>query len=257
MNSIRSPQVTKNITRLFCEVNLAKLYESKGYYDLTKDQIHYLIDVKRSKESDQINLIDGRSGEFRCQIIQFSKKTVRLKINHIITEAVVPSDLIVLFSPIKKSRTDFIIEKCVELGVKTIIPIISDYTDIHNFNKKRSKKVMISSVQQCGSTWMPNLLELNKLENVLKDWDPERILFFCDEKLNGDPILKVFNNLDPYPAAILVGPEGGFSKKESEFMDNLSFVKKVSLGKQILRAETAMVAAVSIWQSYFGKWIND
>ena len=68
---------------------------------------------------------------------------------------------------------------------------------------------------------------------------------------------KVFNNLDPYPAAILVGPEGGFSKKESEFMDNLSFVKKVSLGKQILRAETAMVAAVSIWQSYFGKWIND
>ena len=83
------------------------------------------------------------------------------------------------------------------------------------------------------------------------------ILFFCDEKLNGDPILKVFNNLDPYPAAILVGPEGGFSKKESEFMDNLSFVKKVSLGKQILRAETAMVAAVSIWQSYFGKWIND
>ncbi len=97
---------------------MAKLYESKGYYDLTKDQIHYLIDVKRSKESDQINLIDGRSGEFRCQIIQFSKKTVRLKINHIITEAVVPSDLLVLFSPIKKSRTDFIIEKCVELGVK-------------------------------------------------------------------------------------------------------------------------------------------
>ena len=115
---------------------MAKLYESKGYYDLTKDQIHYLVDVKRSKESDQINLIDGRSGEFRCQIIQFSKKKVRLKINHLITEAAVPSDLIVLFSPIKKSRTDLIIEKCVELGVKTIIPIISDYTDIHNFGAR-------------------------------------------------------------------------------------------------------------------------
>ena len=73
MNSIRSPQVTKNITRLFCEVNF-ELYESKDIYDLTKDQIHYLIDVKKNKESDQINLIDGRSGEFRCQIIQFSKK---------------------------------------------------------------------------------------------------------------------------------------------------------------------------------------
>ena len=92
-----------------------------------------MIDVKRSKESDQINLIDGRSGEFRLSNNTVFKKTVRLKINHIITEAVVPSDLIVLFSPIKKSRTDFIIEKCVELGVKTIIPIISDYTDIHNF----------------------------------------------------------------------------------------------------------------------------
>tara|TARA_B100001250_G_scaffold293075_1_gene254724 strand:- start:117 stop:890 length:774 start_codon:yes stop_codon:yes gene_type:complete len=257
MNSTRSPKVTKNITRLFCEINLAKLYESKGYYDLTKDQIHYLVDVKRSKEGDQIHLIDGRSGEFKSQIIQLSKKTVRLKINQLITEATDPSDLIVLFSPIKKSRTDFIIEKCVELGVKTIIPVISDFTDIHNFNQKRSKKVMVNSAQQCGSTWMPNLLDLNKLDNVLKDWDPKRVLFFCDEKLKGDPILKVFNSLDPYPAAILVGPEGGFSQKETEFMSNLSFVKKVSLGKQILRAETAMVAAVSIWQSYFGKWIND
>ena len=125
--------MTKNITRLFCEINLAKLYESKGYYDLTKDQIHYLTDVKRSKEGDQINLIDGHSGEFRCQIIQLSKKTVKLKINHLINEATAPSDLVVLFSPIKKSRTDFIIEKCVELGVKTIIPIISDFTDIHNY----------------------------------------------------------------------------------------------------------------------------
>ena len=216
-----------------------------------------MVDVKRSKKGDQINLIDGRSGEFSCKIIQISTKLVKLKINNLINEATVPSDLLVLFSPIKKSRTDFIIEKCVELGVKTIVPIISDFTDIHNFNKKRSKKVMISSAQQCGSTWMPNLLDLDKLENVLKGWDSERVLFFCDEKLKGDPILKVFYNLDPYPAAILVGPEGGFSKKEIEFMDSLSFVKKVSLGRQILRAETAMVAAVSIWQSYFGKWIND
>ena len=78
MNSKGSPKVTKNITRLYSEVNLAKLYASKGYYYLTKDQIHYLIDVKRSKQSDQINLIDGRSGEFRCQIIQFSKKKLML-----------------------------------------------------------------------------------------------------------------------------------------------------------------------------------
>ena len=236
---------------------MAKLYESKGYYDLTKDQIHYLIDVKRSKESDQINLIDGRSGEFRCQIIQFSKKTVRLKINHIITEAVVPSDLIVLFSPIKKSRTDFIIEKCVELGVKTIIPITTDFTDIHYFNKKRNKKIMVSSAQQCGSTWIPNLLDLNKLENVLNEWDSNRILFFCDEKLEGDPIFKVFHNLKPSPAAILVGPEGGFSEKERTLLDSVPFVKNVSLGKQILRAETAIVSAVSIWQSYFGSWAHD
>ena len=236
---------------------MAKLYESKGYYDLTKDQIHYLVDVKRSKEGDQINLIDGRSGEFRCQIIQLSKKTVRLKINHLITEAAVPSDLIVLFSPIKKSRTDFIIEKCVELGVKTIIPITTDYTDIHYFNKKRNKKIMVSSAQQCGSTWIPNLLDLNKLENVLNEWDNKRILFFCDEKLDGDPIFKVFHNLKPSPAAILVGPEGGFSEKEKTLLDNFPFVKNVSLGKQILRAETAIVSAVSIWQSYFGSWAHD
>ena len=77
MNSKGSPKVTKNITRLFSEVNLAKLYASKGYYYLTKDQIHYLIDVKRSKEGDIINLIDGYSGEFNCEIVELSKKEIR------------------------------------------------------------------------------------------------------------------------------------------------------------------------------------
>ena len=116
---------------------------------------------------------------------------------------------------------------------------------------------MVSSAQQCGSTWIPNLLDLNKLENVLNEWDSNRILFFCDEKLEGDPIFKVFRNLTPSPAAILVGPEGGFSQKEKTLLNNFPFVKNVSLGKQILRAETAMVSAVSIWQSYFGSWARD
>ena len=133
MNSKGSPKVTKNITRLYSEVNLAKLYASKGYYYLTKDQIHYLIDVKRSKEGDIINLIDGHSGEFNCEIVELSKKEVRLKISYLLNELVVPSDLFVLFSPLKKSRTDLVIEKCVELGVKTIIPITTDFTDIHYF----------------------------------------------------------------------------------------------------------------------------
>ena len=257
MNSKGSPKVTKNITRLYSEINLAKLFASKGYYYLTKDQIHYLIDVKRSKEGDIINLIDGYSGEFNCEIVELSKKEVRLKINYLLNELVAPSDLFVLFSPLKKSRTDLVIEKCVELGVKTIIPITTDFTDIHYFNKKRNKKIMISSAQQCGSTWIPNLLDLNKLENVLNEWDSNRILFFCDEKLEGDPIFKVFHNLKPSPAAILVGPEGGFSQKEKTLLDNFPFVKNVSLGKQILRAETAMVSAVSIWQSYFGSWARD
>ena len=87
--------------------------------------------------------------------------------------------------------------------------------------------------------------------------EKERILFYCDEKLEGDPIIKVLKNSKPSPAAILVGPEGGFSNREKEVIDKLSFVKKVSLGKQILRAETAIVAAVSIWQSYLGNWINE
>ena len=203
--------MTKNITRLYSEVNLAKLYASKGYYYLTKDQIHYLIDVKRSKEGDIINLIDGHSGEFNCEIVELSKKEVRLKINYLLNELTVPSDLFVLFSPLKKSRTDLVIEKCVELGVKTIIPITTDFTDINYFNKIRNKKIMV----------------------------------------------KVFHNLKPSPAAILVGPEGGFSEKEKTLLDNFPFVKKISLGKQILRAETAIVSAVSIWQSYFGSWAHD
>ena len=248
--------MNNNITRLFSEINLVNLYKSKGYYDLTKDQIHYLIDVKRSKKGDLINLIDGKSGEYQSEVVQISKKTVKLKINYLLKTTQTPSDLFVLFSPIKKTRTEFIIEKCVELGVKTLIPVICDYTNINSFNQNRIKKIMVNSAQQCGSTWMPNLLSFNKLENVLKDWNPKRNLFFCDEKLTGDPILKVLNKFNYSKAAILVGPEGGFSKKEISIINNLSFVKKVSLGKQILRAETAVISAVSIWQSYLGDWKN-
>ena len=113
---------------------------------------------------------------------------------------------------------------------------------------------MISSAQQCGSTWLPELGTLQGLKEVLQSWDSKRQILFCDEKLEGTQINMVLQSLQSKPMAILVGPEGGFSKKEFDLLMSQEFVRRVSLGPQILRAETAVIASVSIWQSMCGYW---
>ena len=249
--------MSKNLTRLYCDTDLRKIYKSGVDYALTKEHRHYLKDVMRCTVGDQINLLDGKSGEYQSEITFISKNEVRLRIYSFLKPLVSPADLWLLFSPIKKSRTELIIEKCVELGVKKIFPVKTDYTNIHNLSSDRLRKIMINSAQQCGSTWLPELNNLGVLTEVLTTWNTERLLIFCDEKLEGQPMKEFLISLKSKPIAILVGPEGGFSTKEVHLLNSKSFVRKVSLGPQILRAETAVVAAVSIWQSICGNWARN
>ena len=249
--------MSKNLTRLYCDTDFKEIFESGDDYALTKENRHYLIDVMRCKLGDQINLLDGKNGEFQSEIIFLSKNEVRLKISNFLKSLVHPADLWLLFSPIKKSRTELIIEKCVELGVKKIFPVKTDYTNIHNLSSDRLRKIIINSVQQCGSTWLPELNNLELLKEVLSTWDTERSLIYCDEKLQGQPINEVLVSLKSKSIAILVGPEGGFSTEEVHLLNSKSFVRKVSLGPQILRAETAVVVAVSLWQSICGNWARN
>ena len=246
--------MSKNRIRLYCDTNLRELYEAQDEYALTREQLHYLIDVMRCKVGDKLHLLDGKTGEYECEIVFVSRKEVRIKVFHFLKSLNSPADLWLLFAPIKKAKTELIVEKCVELGVKKILPVITDFTNLPKFNQHRLKSIMTSSAQQCGSNWLPELGALQDLKQVIQSWDSKRPILFCDEKLKGIHLNTVLQSLRCKSMAILVGPEGGFSKQELELLISQKFVNRVSLGPQILRAETAVIAAVSIWQSVSGFW---
>ena len=163
-----------------------------------------------------------------------------------------PPDLWLFFSPLKKVRTDFIVEKATELGVAKIIPVQTEHTNADRIKLTRLSAHAIEAAEQCGGTYIPKIEELQKINEVLENFPPDRSLLFCDEKLQASGIN--FENLKKGKWAILVGPEGGFSEIERNYLKGLKFTISISLGPRILRADTAAVTAISLWQNYLGDW---
>ena len=163
-----------------------------------------------------------------------------------------PPDLWLFFSPLKKIRTDFIVEKATELGVAKIIPVQTKHTNADRIKLTRLSAHAIEAAEQCGGTFIPKIEGLQKINQVLENFPPDRRLLFCDEKLQESE----FNleNLKKGKWAILIGPEGGFSEIERNYLKGLHFTFSLSLGPRILRADTAAVAAISLWQNYLGDW---
>jgi len=155
------------------------------------------------------------------------------------------------FAPIKKARTDFIVEKAVELGVRRICPVLTEFTNSERVRQDRLQAHAVEAAEQCGATFVPRVEEATRLDRLLSDWDAARQIMFCDEARAGE-----MSALDGEagPWAVLVGPEGGFSTKERERLAGLVQARPVSLGPRILRADTAAVAALTLWQARFGDW---
>ena len=156
------------------------------------------------------------------------------------------------FSPLKKVRTDFIVEKATELGVAKIIPVQTEHTNADRVNISRLSAHAIEAAEQCGGTYIPKIEELQKINEVLENFPLDRRLLFCDEKLQASEVN--LENLKKGKWAILVGPEGGFSEIERNYLKGLKFTFSISLGPRILRADTAAVTAISLWQNYLGDW---
>jgi 16S rRNA (uracil1498-N3)-methyltransferase len=164
----------------------------------------------------------------------------------------IPPDLWLLFAPIRKERTAFIVEKAVEMGAARISPLQTEYTQ--SANRVRQDKLQahaVEATEQCGGTFVPSVDDIGKLDRILADWPTDRQLMFCDEVLIGDPV-DLPDMAGPW--AILIGPEGGFSPAEREKLRSLPFAHPVSLGPRILRADTAAVAALTVWQQALGDW---
>ncbi|MCK0096027.1 16S rRNA (uracil(1498)-N(3))-methyltransferase [Yoonia sp. F2084L] len=219
---------------------------------LSREQAHYLFGVMRLGEGAVLSLINGADGEWDAQVVKAGKKGGVLLCSVQTKPLQMPPDLWLLFAPIRKERTAFVVEKAVEMGVSRICPVQTDFTQ--SANRIRPDKLQahaVEAAEQCGGTFVPPVDELAKLDRVFADWPEGRQLMFCDEVLIGDPVgLPDIQG----PWAILVGPEGGFSPAERDRLRGLPFSHAVSLGPRILRADTAVVAALTVWQQALGDW---
>jgi 16S rRNA (uracil1498-N3)-methyltransferase len=218
---------------------------------LDRPRAHYLFAVMRLGKGDRLSVFDGRTGEWEAEVVETGKRGGTLTCRAHTRPLQPPPDLWLLFAPIRKARTDFIVEKAVELGAARILPVLTEFTNAERVNRDRLQAHAVEAAEQCGATVVPDVLAPQRLGAVLGAWPAERRLMVCDEARAGrtDALPDL-----PGPWAILVGPEGGLSDAERARLAALPQAVPVALGPRILRADTAAVAALTLWQSRLGDW---
>lgn len=235
--------------RLYCA---AKLGQGQSV-SLSRDQAHYLFNVMRKSVGDVISVFNGTDGEWAAEVVEAGKRKGVLVCQLQTQPQQNPPDLWLLFAPIKKARTDFIVEKATELGVARILPVQTDHTNSDRIRQDRLQAHAVEAAEQCGGTFIPPVESLQKLMPLLENWPADRSLIHCDESMaaeNGS----AFSGNSLEKVAILIGPEGGFSSRELGLVNRMDSVIKARLGPRILRADTAAVAAISLWQNEYGDW---
>jgi 16S rRNA (uracil1498-N3)-methyltransferase len=224
---------------------------------LDREQAHYLGAVMRLGPGDVVTAFDGRSGAWAAEIVELGRKGGRLRGVERTGPQRDPPDLWLAFAPLKKARTDFVVEKAVELGVRRLLPVRTEHTNAERVRLDRLQAHAVEAAEQCGATYVPELAPMAALGAVLAAWPETRALAFADEALSDDPDWRGPGEAGawpPAPAAVLIGPEGGFSDAERARIRALPQAVPVSLGPRILRADTAAVAALTLWQAARGDW---
>jgi 16S rRNA (uracil1498-N3)-methyltransferase len=233
--------------RLFVETALAP-----GEIRLDGPQAHYLISVMRAKAGAPVKLFDDATGEWLGVVRSAGRRDLILDVTEQLRAREAVPDLWLCAAPIKKGRIDWVAEKACELGVARLMPVLTRRTVIDRLNLERLRAHMIEAAEQCGRTALPELAEPVKLAALLRDWPVDRALFFADET-GGVPAIEAMR-ARPGPAAILIGPEGGFDDAEREAVRALPQAVGIALGPRILRADTAAAAAVTLWMGAAGDW---
>lgn len=205
----------------------------------------------RLKAGDDLLIFNGQDGEWRCTVAEVLKRGVVLRAEAQVRPQVSPPDLELLIAVVKKSALEFAVEKATELGARRIRLILTRRTQPQHVRMDRLEAIAIESAEQTGRLDVPQVLAPERLDSVLHDWAGRRLMF-CDET-GGAPVLRA---LEPAtePWSILIGPEGGFAPEEREQLRALPFTTAVSLGPRVLRADTAAIAALTLWQASAGDW---
>lgn len=213
---------------------------------LSEDQSHYLLRVLRHEQGQNVILFNEIHGAWQGSLAIAGKRAAA-KLEQQIQPPRPVSDIWLLAAPLKKEAWDFTVEKCVELGVAALQPVLTAFTQTPRVNEDRVRANLVEAAQQCERTDVPQFFKAEKIEALLKKWDSARLLYVALERSDAKPALEVF---DPAaPGAILVGPEGGFSPQEKELFLQYDFIRPISLGPLILRAETAALAALALWSA--------
>ncbi|MEH6645832.1 16S rRNA (uracil(1498)-N(3))-methyltransferase [Sulfitobacter sp.] len=220
---------------------------------LDRGQAHYLFGVMRQAVGAQVLLLNGRDGEWRAEVVEAGKRGGVLSCVAQTKPLQMPPDLWLCFAPIKKARTDFIVEKATEMGAARIVPVQTEFTNSGRIQRDRLQAHAVEAAEQCGGTFVPEVADLSRFDRLLQDWDANRQIMFCDEALaSSRSSALVAGAVGPW--AIFIGPEGGFSERERAKLNALEHAVAVSLGPRILRADTAAVAAMTVWQQTYGDW---
>ena len=238
---------------------------------VTRAQAHYLAHVMRLAPGAAVEAFDGVHGGWEAVVEDLGKRGGTLRAVRQARPQRDPPDLWLLFAPVKKARTDFIVEKATELGAARIVPVLTERTQAERVRVDRLQAHAVEAAEQCGGTFVPPVAEPVRLGALLDGWAGGRALVFADEGLSDDPAWRSGGaaasptppsspsppstmRLPPAPAAVLVGPEGGFAPGERARIRALPNAAPLSLGPRILRADTAAVAALTLWQAARGDW---
>ncbi|UXX82246.1 16S rRNA (uracil(1498)-N(3))-methyltransferase [Roseovarius pelagicus] len=221
---------------------------------LERDQAHYLFGVMRQNIGAPVLLFNGCDGEWQAEVTEAGKRGGSLRCDTQTKPQQNPPNLWLMFAPIKKARTDFIVEKAAEMGAARICPVQTEFTNSERIRQDRLQAHAVEAAEQCGGTFVPEVAELQKLDRLLTDWGTDRKILFCDEALAGRSSDLLVNFKADAHWAILIGPEGGFSQAERARLSALPHAHAISLGPRILRADTAAVAAMTLWQQALGDW---
>jgi len=235
----------KSLPRLFVRQPL----DEGVQVEMNAGQANYLGNVMRLRDGAEVLLFDGHSGEWLARIGEIAKKRMTLTVERKTREAESVPDVWLAFAPVKRAQTDWLVEKATELGAARLVPVMTQRTVAERVKLERLESIAIEAAEQCGRTRLPEIAEPMPLRHFIETLDPGRDLYFADEA-GGDPLASA---LHAGAAAVLIGPEGGFTDEERAFVRG-SGASPISLGPRILRAETAALACLSAYMALVGDW---
>ncbi len=234
--------------RLFVEAPLAP---SSPAIAVDGARAHYLTDVMRMRVGDRVRLFNGKDGEWVARVVGLDRRSCSLQPERKVAPQIPEPGPWLAFALLKRARLDLVVEKATELGAERLLPVITRRTVTAAPNPARLRAIVIEAAEQCGRVSLPQLAPPTRMDQLVREWPRERSLLLLTPGASTSMAEACRHRLAPAPG-ILIGPEGGFEATELDELLRLPFVVPVSLGRLVLRAETAAIAALACIQAFAG-----